>query len=84
MSPQEAIDYCQGLPKEELVFVLRSQDYFAPATVLVWATMCLSQGSLDPEIHAKFAPTRAKGVRAADLVERMRLRQREHGCKIPD
>lgn len=83
MTPAKSIEYLQGLPPEEPVFVLRAQDAYAPATVRAWAAMCLQRYS-DPRQDDAHAPTRAKGQRASELADEMRRWQADHGCKAPD
>ena len=83
MTPAEGIEYLQGLPPNEPVFVLRAQDAYAPATVRAWAAMCLQRYN-DPRQDAATEPTRAKGQRAQSLASEMCRWQAAHGCKAPD
>ena len=84
MTPAEGTAYLQTLPADELVFIVRAQDCYAPAAVQTWGAMCLSASSLDPKKHAAQAKTRLKGERAIELARRMRERQKQHGSKLPD
>lgn len=84
MTPTEGIEYLQGLPADEPVFVLRAQDAYAPSTVGSWAAMCLSNNTVDEDGQPRYPKTRDKGRQAMALSDEMRTWQAEHGSKVPD
>lgn len=77
MNRREAIEYLEGIPEGEPVFVLRAQDRFMASIIRRWSD--LVEASSLPESKG-----RAKAESARVLIREVAEWQETHPSKVPD